>query len=472
MIRPPHIVKKKVKGAFKSKKDILAKRLVTEVQEMEKAAVSNAVTLLEEASKVDGKLSHVWKLWEIRANRILSPNYVSHMKSIIFMTLHILQMLMILKMTHETNGHIGNVRDFGIVMLPIYTGIGFTLALYVASFAFTVHNALYVEKHQDVLRGFDELHRLVPVMEQLLPIITYCLVFVTALSVGMCHLNFSSSQVDSQFCATFNLGTVKVVIGLYMTVQIIHHLLAIFNHCRHASLPRRKYHMKFGDRAYQLQENEEDDVLGDLCSLDEDITAIWEWWKMRMNRILSAHVTQNICNLLDIVLEGVTLVLLIQAVHNCSGNLGNINNMPELLIPIYVKFFGKALAQVFVIMYVGCNHFPAENRLYFLQFFHEPRQVLKTVEHCIPVVTNIFFGLIAMAIGQCHLNTSLGSGHTMCSIFSYNLVYYTIIVVGLAQIFHHGFCMYQYHTHMAKPVSRKDSQRERVELKSMSSVVH
>lgn len=474
--------KRKAKGTLllsgkQKRKPTVANRVLDEVHLVEKEAVTKAMSILDEVDKLDGRLSHVWHLWEHRMDRLLTPNYSSHLKSMVSVFLCVLQIILILDFVHVSHGHIGNIKHFGVIMLPIYALFVLRLLVQLATLLFVVHRALYVEnRHTVVLSSYEELNRFVPVLEHALPVVTYLLLLVTSVSIGCCHLNFSPDRAQEGLCKTFTLDAVQVIVGLYVTTQIIHHLLSLFNHTHHTSMPRRRWMATTAKkRRYEELGGDEDlggdGVVDDICMLNDEVSSIWSWWKYRMNRILSANITQNLCNILDISLEGITTLLVIKAVHASHGNLGNVSNIAVLLVPLYVKFFTKALIQGVVIAYVFCNHFARENQLQFIRFLREPGQVQKTVEHVVPMLAQILFGCVTIAVGQCHLNPTLQKGQMICQVFSYQVVRSVVIVVGLLQLTHHIFSMYHYHRHSQKPERSDRSNVDEIELSSVSNSV-
>ena len=401
----------------------------------------------QEMEKVDNKLTLIWDLWSYRIGKILIPNCVSHIKSLISLIFYVMQIIIILETINKKHGHISDIQTIEVTLFPVYGVLILRLILQTSTLIWTIHNALYIENKLHYVKHFVELNRFLPVFEQCIPIITYLLMLVTSMSIGFCHLN--GYNADSDFCKVFRIQVVESIISLYVICQSIHHLIAIYHNKRHTSLPEKKYTTRKDTKTHD--NNDKTSVLDQLEELNEDLTSSWQWWKYRMDRMFSAHLSHNICNLCDVILEGTTILFLVRAIHDSDGNMGNITNIPSLLIPLYVKFFGKAFIQLTMFLYVSFVLFNRENSLKFLKHLREPGRYKKAFEHLIPVISYIIIGFVTMAIGQCHLNPELNNGQSMCTIFSFPVVQGFIIALAAIQFIHHILSIYHFRRHSKEP---------------------
>ena len=405
-------------------------------------------TAFQDVEKIDNKLSLIWDLWSYRIGKILIPNCVSHIKSLISLIFYVMQMIIILETIHKKHGHIGNIPAIEVTLFPVYGVLILRLILQTSTLIWTIHNALYIENKLHFVKHFEELNRFLPVFEQCIPVITYLLMLITSMSIGFCHLNKYNNSSD--FCQVFRIQVVETIISLYVICQSIHHLIAIYHNKRHTSLPQRKFNSNVINNNNDNNDNK-NSVLDKLEDLNEDLTSSWQWWKYRMDRIFCAHLSHNICNLCDVILEGTTVLFLVRAIHDSQGYMGNITNMPNLLIPLYIKFFGKAFIQFATVLYVSFIMFSKENALKFLKHLNEPGKYKKTIEHLIPVISYVIIGFVTMSIGQCHLNPDLNKGQKICKIFSFSLVESFIIAMAAIQFIHHILSIYHYRRHSKEP---------------------
>ena len=397
--------------------------------------------------KVDNKLTLIWDLWSYRIGKILIPNCVSHIKSLISLIFYVMQIIIILETIKKKHGHIGDIRTIEVTLFPVYGVLILRLILQTSTLIWTIHNALYIENKLHFVKRFVELNRFLPVFEQCIPVITYLLMLITSMSIGFCHLNGYNKSSD--FCQVFRIQVVETIISLYIICQSVHHLIAIYHNKRHTSLPEKKFTSNNDRKTYDS--HDKTSVLDQLEELNEDLTSSWQWWKYRMDRLFCAHLSHNICNLCDVILEGTTVLFLVRAVHDCKGNIAEITNISNLLIPLYVKFFGKAFIQLTMVLYVSFVLFNRETSLRFLKHLREPGRYKKVIEHMIPVISYVIIGFVAMSIGQCHLNPELNKGQQMCKIFSFSVVQSFIIAMAAIQFIHHILSIYHFRRHSKEP---------------------
>lgn len=426
-----------------------------------------------EADRFDQKLDKIMNIWRFRANRVFTPNVVNHMHGMLALILHILQILIILELIYSTHGHVGKMDNIHQILLPTYFHIVLRLFLQMAVLIFVIIRAFHIEQGHVMLIHFNELGRFRPVIEQLIPIFSYSLMLCTALAVGYCHIN-PSTGAGLGLCNTFNLTTIKSLIGVYATIQVCHHFIAIYHSYKHASLPQKKQNSSVDlgsgntltfDRTYATRYTDNPNLMDSVGKLDEDLTTAWKWWEYRMNKIFGAAICHHICKIFDVIMEAVTLSLIVSAAHQSHGNLQNLESMGPIFIPLYVKFFGKALVQLLACIYYYqqvCN-----NNQQIFEILDEPNKWVKPLEHALPVLTYTVMGITALSIGYCHLDTT-NQSFALCKTFSHNVVKAVVIVIGICQLIHHLIAMSRHHVYTAKP-RRKMTRYEDIPMSETTS---
>ena len=466
---------------FGGKKQTMSQKLLSKVDDIKDVFVHGTQKLKNKTLEVASDIAELFrdmtklhgKLWNHRMGRILTPNFTSHANSIVTLILACMQIFLLLGFINATHGHIGNVKNISTIMIPAYFAFGLNLLLQISALYFVINRALNEENKGDVHPRHSELNRFLPVFEHVVVVVAYIMFLLTAYAIGSCHLRFSPDKKPIGICESFNLQAIQIIMGIVIAVKLLHHIISIYNHYHHTSSPNTyPQPSNFrGDEAKMMGDSEQGDgVIDKLYSIDQSVMEGWQFWKVRMNRIMSANVADNMCKIWGITFLGGFIIHLVTEIHNSHGNMGNISDMPKQLWPLYTMFFGKAVVQGAVLLYVFCNHFPYERTLLFVEHIrNHPSQGLKVVEHCLPMLTNILFGVLTMAIGQCHLNPLLNTGQTMCNIFSYKIVKGVIVGVALIQLFHHILAMLHFHYHCNTP-DAPEKNREEVELTVNRSV--
>ena len=406
---------------------------------------------LDEFDKIDGRLSLVWNLWKYRMGRFLVPNCVGHFKSIVSLLFYVMQVVVLLNMINKRRGHIGGIPSLQTSLFPIYTMIVIRLVLQLSVLCWTIHKALHIERNYRFTNAFEELHRFMPVFEHAIPVVAYTLMLLSSIALGFCHLNTSQSgvheRVENIFCATFDMHLLKGVIIFFVVMQTLHYLIGIYHNKRHTSIPKRSW----------TRQESQTEIMDKFDEVNEELTGYWQWWEHRMDRLFSAHISHNISNLLDAILEGATLVLVIEAIVVSHGDLSKVGNFPTLFIPLYMKFFGKAGVQLLTLLYVTMVIFKREDQRAILKHLREPGKGLKSLEHLIPILTYLLIGFVTMSIANCHLNTEKDTGQKICEILPFSTIQAIILVAAAVQMIHHILSIYHYQRHASKG-ERKDNQ--------------
>ena len=436
--------------------------------------------LLDRADEFDEHLSKITHLWRFRIDRILTPNFVNHIHAVSALVLNVLQVLIIFEMIHSSHGHIGKIPSIQVILLPTYVHIALRLAIQMTVLVFVLHRALHVEAGHLMLVHFREVGSLRPVLEQLIPVGTYTLMFCTALAIGFCHI----SDVEAHYsllCSSFNIPAIKGIVATYAVLQTAHHLIAIYHARKHAEVPRPKgTGFSLGNGGMLLNQEKKlaarqrpgsvDDRTSPLewaAHFDEDMTHAWNWWKYRMNRILGASVAHHVCRMIDVILESVTVVLLVSAVHQSQGNLQNLRSIGSIFIPIYIKLFGKALVQLVSFAYYCSRNCGGSIESDFSEVLHEPSAWVKPVEHAIPFLAYSVMGVTALAVGYCHLDIT-DQRWGLCKAFPYGVVKGVVVGASLCQMLHHFVALYHHHAFSSKPRMRKET-NEQIPMSETSS---
>ena len=455
---------------FGSKKPTFSQRITSESSELKNEALQAMMNVKSEVNRVakniaslfqDKVKAHGW-LWNFRTNRIRPPNYASHITSMVTLVLASMQICLLLFYIRVTGGHIGNIKNFSIIMMPAYVALGLNLFFRFIILCVVV-SLTTKEMHRHPFARL-ELTRIIPILEHVVVVVAHSLFLLTVYAIGSCHINFSTETEPQGFCKSFSLSTVTTIMGMMIAVKLLHHFISIYNHHCHTSNPNnRAYTSKGGERSVRGREemmvggddtDDGDGVLDTLYGIDQSFMEGWQFWEVRMNRIMSANVADNLCKCWGITFLGIFIIRLITEVHNSHGMMGNITDMPSQTWPLYVMFFGKAAIQAAILGYVYFNHFPDEKKLDFVQWIRDhPSQGWKVLEHFLPVITNSFFGILTMAVGQCHLNPTLDKGQGICQVFPYKVVMGVLMVIGMIQIVHHLLSLWHFHRHCYAPES-------------------
>ena len=433
-------------------------------RQVEHKLLHGTEVMLGEADRFDENMVRIINFWRFRIDRMFTPNFVNHIHSMCALVLNVLQVLIIFEMIHSSHGHLGNVANIHVVLLPTYVHVVLRLVIQLTVLVFVIHRAFHMEQGHPMLVHFQELGRFKPVVEQLIPVVTYTMMLCTALAVGFCHINVAEGSGNG-LCSSFTLSTVKGIVGTYAFIQVAHHLIAIYHVHRHAEIPRRKStgipmgngrSLTLENRTAGRQPDKGDalDLVESLDHFDEGMTEAWKWWEYRMNRILGASVSHHLCKLVDVILESVTVVLLVSAAHNSHGNLQNLQSIGSIFIPVYLKLFAKAFIQLISFAYYCHRSCNVKSERDFAEFLHEPSMWVKPIEHAIPFVSYVIMGVTALAVGFCHLDItdkSLG----LCKVFPYGVVKGVVVVVALCQLLHHFVAIYHHHAYASKPKRKR-----------------
>jgi hypothetical protein len=448
---------------------------------VEEKVLTHTEKFLDEVDKIDSRMSMVWNLWKFRMGRIFTPNFVSHMKSIISLCLSVLQILIILQLVHDTGGHFANLPHLRVVLFPLYVQYGLRLIIQFSVFLFVLYRVLYDEKDAGIHLHFNELNRFLPVVEHLLPLFSYIVVLLASIAFGYCHMD--GRDGDETICRIFTVKLINTITVLVVIVHCIHYLIVIYHNKRHTALPQKRY----ATQEYQMEESstarggvgvcgkrrQSTTFMSTLENVNEEMALVYNWWKYRMTRLFSSIVAHNVCNIVDTILEGTQLIVLVQAIDRSKGDLGNIDTA-NLLLPTYIKLFLKAFVHAMVFACVCHRTYMVESKLSFLQFLREPNKHNKPLEHLIPIFSSILLGVVTVAISQCHLGALHTDSKPMCQAFKYELVMAVLVVAALIQFSHHIVSIYHCRRHSSKPA--RGEKKEELEgmscLTGMSSVVN
>ena len=436
------------------------------VHDIEDKLLTQTEKFLDEVDKIDGRMSTVWNLWKFRMGRIFTPNFVSHIKSIISLCLSVLQIIIILQLVHDTGGHFANLPHLRVILFPLYVQYGLRLVIQLSTFLFVLYRVIYEEKDHRIHLHFNELNRFLPVIEHLMPVFTYIVILLACISFGYCHMDERGGTEG--ICQVFSVKIINTISILLIIFHCLHYLISIYHNKRHTSLPQK--HSSLQD--YEMKETKYDsqrtkqptNFISSLEDVNQEMTLVYNWWKYRMNRLFSSIVTHNVCNIIDAILEGTQVVVLVNAISSSHGDLSNLNTV-TMLLPTYFKLFLKAFIQTVALICVCRNTYSVESKLSFIEFLREPNKTSKIFEHVIPVVSYLMLGLVTIAIGQCHLGGMHAETHSMCQFFSFELVIGILISGALIQFGHHVLSIYHVKRHSGKPTKGE----RKSEVEAMSS---
>jgi hypothetical protein len=298
----------------------------------------------------------------------------------------------------------------------------------------------------------------------------------TALAVGLCHINVAEG-VNKGLCKSFNLTAIKAMVATYASIQVAHYLISIYHCYRHTEIPRQKETLVTRQKGVTLTQetrlstNVEGgssvDLMDRLDHFDESMTTAWKWWEYRMNKLFGASISHQICKIADVILEGVTVVLLVTAAHNSHGNLQNLQSIGTIFIPIYLKLFIKAFIQFVSFVYYCKQTCNAGKETQHFEFLHEPANWVKPLEHAVPFLAYLLMGLTALSVGYCHLDLSQQSMQ-LCKMFPYGVVKAVVVIVALWQLAHHFIAIYHHHVYASKP-KRKTAPLEEIPMSETTS---
>ena len=406
-------------------------------------AVKN-YNVLEEVDLIDDSISSTFDYWAFRANRILPATILLHAKANVSLVLNTMQVLILTTFIRQNGGDLMGVNTF-LLMLPTYVQLTLKLVLQLVGFGLAAENAYKKESNHPIFNLYHELSAAVPVLEHIVPVLTYAVFLVCAISIGGCHLNNSdNSSTNSrnwEFCRNMDLEVVEGLIGTATVILVIHNLLSIYTHSRHCSVLNPK--TRYDGVELRTSGNQLDQVA-------ERLDHSMNWWKFRLSRIFSSNVTNNCLQAIDHGVEGIQVVLLVRAFNEAQGNLHNVHNWSRVLLPLQLCFYLKFAVVIVMLCYVAI-HTLRESRLKILIHLREPKGWLQIAEYFLPLVAFLTFGLVTTVFAKCMTNTSASA----CKAFSWDLTEMLIIVVSLVQFLYHVRAIHNVHSHTSES-KRKD----------------
>ena len=417
--------------------------------------------VLEEVELIDQSIASTWNYWAFRMRRILPVNVLMHLKSATSLVLYIMQVIILITFIKQNKGDFTGVNTF-LILLPTYFLLGLKLLVQIVGFGMAVENAAKKEMNHPIFNLYHELHTVVPVLEHLVPLLTYVVFLLCAVAIGGCHMNFHSSRNTSfgggeDFCRHMNLQVVEALIMTFTVVLVLHNLFSIYTHRRHCSTlnPRSS----FDPATFELRSNGKQQN-NQLDQVAENLEHSMNWWKYRLSRIFSSNLSNNLLLAVDHAVEGGQTALLVRAVHEARGNLHNVENWSNVLLPLQLCFFLKFALVVVLGIYVAVNTF-MESKFKMLVHLSEPKGWLQVAEYLLPLVTFLTFGLVTNVFARCFLSSGTGA----CKAFSFDFTQIVIIVVGIVQFLYHVRAMHNVHRHTL-PCKRKDPSEVKSETAS------
>ena len=412
-------------------------------------------TVLEDVELIDESIASTWNYWAFRCKRILPPNVLLHLSAIISLILNIMQVLVLITLIRQNRGDFSNVNTF-LIMLPLYVQFALKVIVQMIGFGMAVENACMKEMDHPIFNLYEELTSAIPVLEHLVPVVTYMVFLVCAVSVGTCHLSSNGTETIA-FCNSMKVEVVEALILTATVILVLHNLFGIYTHSKHCSTLKSRSPMNYSNvelRHLPSSSNQLDQVA-------QELDTAMNWWKFRLQRIFSSNVANNVLRALDHAVEGGLAVKVLRAFHDSKGNLHSVHDWSDVLLPLTLCFFLKFAVVLVMLVYVLVRSI-RESKLKILIHLSEPKGWLQVVEYLLPLVTFLTFGLVTLMFGRCMVNTESSS----CVAFSWDFTEMIIIVVGLVQFLYHVRAIHNVHTH-----TTQWKRKEVTEAKSVSSNV-
>ena len=433
-------------------------------------SVGNAIehtgdVVIKQCDAIDRDLTSTWKYWQFRMGRIFPPNFVLHVNSIISLVLNVMQVLLIIEFIRKTNGNFDDVNTF-VIMLPTYIQLSLKLLVQLAALVMVTENVLQKEKKHTIFVMYEELHSCLPVFEHVVPVITYIMFLLCAISIGGCHLNWGERAENTTFCKNMNLSAVEGIICTAMAGHMIHHILAIYNHYRHTASLQKKWCLD-EDNSIEMNHLKPRNMMTELESISTELSQSMDWWKFRMSRIFSANLTNNIFKAADNLLEGTQIILLVRAFHVAKGNLNSVPNWSEVLLPLQICFFLKMTVVLVMLIWVSYRTCQRESKMKVLRLLSEPKGWIQIAEHILPFVVFLMFGLTSSLAGRCMVNADQ---HAICKLFSWSAVESVIMLAAIVMFLYHIKAIHNVHMHGSKWETKKE--KYKIDLNDTASSVN
>ena len=426
---------------------------------------NTADVVIRQCDAIDRDLTSTWKYWEFRMGRIFTPNFVLHVNSIISLVLNVMQVLLIIEFIRKTNGNFQDVNTF-VIMLPTYIQFSLKMLVQLVALAMVTENVVQKEQKHTIFMIYEELHSCLPVFEHVVPVITYTMFLLCAISIGGCHLDWGERAERTKFCTNMNLSVVEGIICTAVGAHMIHHILAIYNHYRHTTSLQKKWCLD-EDNAIEMNHLKPRNIMTELESVSTELSQSMDWWKFRMSRIFSANLTNNICKAVDNLLEGTQIILLVRAFHHAKGDLNSISNWSDVLLPLQICFFLKMSVIVVMLIWVSYRTCQQEPKMKVLRLLSEPKGWIQIAEHILPFVVFLTFGMTSLLAGRCMVNADQ---HEICKLFSWSFIESVIMLAATVMFLYHIKAIHNVHVHGSKWETKKE--KYKIDLTDTASSVN
>ncbi len=425
-----------------------------------KTVAKHVAAFFEETTKGIGEL------WNYRSKRIALPTYLLLMKKIITSFATIMQVLLFLMIIQDTAGHLSNLSNTSLIMLPWYGRIITSIVVDGLGIMLVAERALKEESKLDKTLAHHELGRFKPVIPHALHVIAYSIYLLAMISIGTCHLKYTKGEEKQGMCQSMDIQVVNALMGIWMTLQLLIKGYEIYLDYKHTSNPSLRSKDE-ENRAYS-----EEGPMGKLVSMDQSLTKAWSFWEVKMNRIFGANITHHLTDLWSTILVGAFNIHLVNTIYNSGGNMGNIKNWPSQLFLLYISFFGIAIISTAVLMYSHCTHFSLEQPLVFIKHYvNHPNVKWVSLTHMIFAVVYSVYGFLSITISHCHLDPTVNRDETLCKYFTLDWVVAIITLIGVAEFVHYSVQMYITNQHCSKPVHQGSELPEDVKMKVTRSQI-
>lgn len=416
-----------------------------------KNLAQSADAVIQQCDQIDEELSSTWRYWEFRMGRIFTPNFVLHVNSIVTLVLNVMQVLLIIEFVRKTDGNFSNTNTF-VIMLPSYIHYSIRIVIQLAALVVVTENAVQKERKHAIFNIYDELHAVVPVIEHVIPVVTYIMFLLCAISIGGCHFNWSESAKAMTFCQNMNLSSVEGIIVSAIIMHVCHHLLAIYNHYRHTSQLKKKWTVE-EESTIEMTHIQRSSIMSEVQSISDGLIQSMNWWKFRLSRIFSSNLVNNCCKILEIILEGVQIIILVKAFHHAEGHLKNVPNWEMVLMPTILSYFLKMTVVTLMLIYVCYRSLHGESKYRVIRLLSEPKGWIQIAEHVLPLIVYFHFGLTTVLISKCLVNPN---EQGICEMFSWSALESIIMMVAIIMFMYHIRAIYNVHAHTCKWETKKE----------------
>lgn len=384
--------------------------------------------------KLDNDLNHLWENFDFRKKRIVNANTFHHINAIVTLITNGFLFVMLVTAIRLSNGVLSDT-DTNLLMLPLYGQFLVKLICQLISLFGASYNAYQRECKHKIFNFYDELSIAVPVLEHMIPVVTYLMYLLSAVSLGNCVLHTPSTGYEG-FCRRMDFHVIQAIIATATAVKVFHNLFAIYNHYHHTSALRNKQGLVQEEDGFDSIER---DLGNSEKRLDKFLMNQYQFahfWKYQLGKIWSNVLVNNLCRAVDYLVDGIQIIVLVGAFQQAKGNLHNVSDWSDKLLPLQLCFFSKAILVLFVCIFVFIRTL-RENNVAYIKELMLPSSWYDVAEHILPFVAYTTFGIMTIVFGNCFLTPGQGS----CKAFSFDLTQIVVVAMLVIQLLYHARCI-------------------------------